>query len=246
MPIAAGYRTKVLLRKGNEWARAIIAQHHSNPFEALHERLSDFNTKHCDPPANPLSISQLVHRCLDYAGKDAGRERDVAGETLERLSPYFHIKEEVEGRHFSGKSVRIDAIVTPREPSEWKGDSVCFGVEFKDFNNFGTSFDTKDYTRWWAQAFDYAHSSFDGYGFVHVFPYNCMSRFASNVGTDVAMFFSKFLGQVGIGELRPSPQAFRGKRSLEFVMHWDHILWCESRGVKQGRYWSMKRKFGSR
>lgn len=246
MPIKAGYRSKVLLRKGNEWARTLVAQHHPSPFEALHQRLSDFNMKHCDPPANHLSISQLVHRCLDYAGKSAGRESDVAGETLERLSPHFHIKQEVEGRHFSGKSVRIDAIVTPKASSEWKNDSVHLGIEFKDFNNFGTSFDTKDYTRWWAQSFDYAQSSFDGYGFVYVFPYNCMARFASNVGKEVAMFFSKFLGQVGIGELRPATQAFRGKRSLEFVMHWDHTIWCESRGVKEGRYWSMKRKFGSR
>lgn len=246
MPIAVGYRSKVLLRKGTEWARMLIAQHHPSPFEALHKRLSDFNMKHCDPPANPLSIGELVHRCLGYAGKESGKERDIAGETLQRLSPYFHIEEEVEGRHFSGKSVRIDAIVTPKEPSEWKNDSVHLGIEFKDFNNFGTDFGTKDYTKWWAQSFDYSHSSFDGYGFVPVFPYNCMTRFSSRVGVDVARFFSKFLGQVGIGELRPATAPYRGKRNLEFVMHWDHVIWCESRGVKEGRRWSMKRKFGSR
>ena len=80
------------------------------------------------------------------------------------LRPHFEIHTEVTGKHFSGKSLRIDAIVTPKANVEWKNKSVAMGIEFKD--DLRMRGDTTNYTRWLAQCVDYASTYWDKYGYM--------------------------------------------------------------------------------
>ncbi|WP_271785336.1 hypothetical protein [Aquimarina algiphila] len=50
---------------------------------------------------------------------------------LELLAPYFTVEQEVWGTHFSGRRMKIDAIVTPKNTSEWRNKNIKFGIEFK-------------------------------------------------------------------------------------------------------------------
>lgn len=245
MPITTGSRSRTLQRRGREWAAKLIEDHHPNPYSELMETLSDFNKKHCVPPKENSVLVDIAYRCLRDAGRMSGNERSLSNKTLERLSEWFHIDEQVKGTHWSGKKVRIDAIVTPKDASEWKSDSAHLGIEFKDFSNFRQSFDTRDYTRWWAQAHDYAESCFDGYGHVYVFTYQCMTRFREHFNHETSLIVQRLLGQIGVGELSLSMGGYPARQSLQFSLQ-GHTVWCEADGVKCGKQWSMERKFGSR
>jgi hypothetical protein len=189
--------------------------------------------------ATRCDVYSIAYECVDLAAKDRGNESDLKKGVLDRLSRYFNVFEEVWGAHWSGKRVRIDAIITPRDDSGWKTKSPSLGVEFKNFRKFKQSFDMKDYTKWWSQCHDYAETKFDGHGYVYVFSYNGFSHYGQRLGREAAAAFAvRFWGRLGVGEIRP--------QDLMFVINGTNKIWSERRGVIDAARISMERKFGSR
>lgn len=234
-----GHRSDSLFHEGVAFAEELMENDCVSLLESLLERLVRFNEENCDPPKDRSEIYQIAYRCMKVAAKRKGDEGDVKRRVLESLSPHFVISEEVWGQHWSGKRVRIDAILTPRDDSAWKTKSPRLGVEFKNFRSFDPSFSIKDYTKWWAQCHDYAETSFDSIGYVPVFSYNGFTHYRQRISNEVAAAFAiRFWGRLGVGELRPD--------DLMFVMNGTNKIWSMSRGVIDGSRISMERKFGSR
>ncbi|MFC8008679.1 hypothetical protein [Streptomyces cinereoruber] len=70
------------------------------------------------------------------------------------------------GQYWTGESVRIDAVLRPRDPQPWHDKHPAFGVEFK-YQGRETSF-YSGYD-WVAQASTYTHSEWNGYGRLGIF-----------------------------------------------------------------------------
>jgi hypothetical protein len=94
-------------------------------------------------------------------------EADLASAALGELGRYFTADREVRGVHCTGKRLRLDAVLRPRDPSGWFDPPPVFGVEFK--NALAGSLDTRRFTSWAAQAVDYAHTDWEGYGRLMIF-----------------------------------------------------------------------------
>jgi hypothetical protein len=168
-------------------------------------------------------------------------ENDLKQPYLEKLREYFSVQEEVIGHHFSGKSVRLDAVLRPLNVDGWKNPSVALGVEFKDVVRFSKSYDTRNLTSWLAQCVDYANTDWEGYGFIYVFACPTIIGEVSTPALGNGMFIRNFMGQMGVGELVNQPY-----RGLTFLLHGHHRVWSEHTGVESGRRYSLKRKVGAR
>ena len=165
-------------------------------------------------------------------------EADLAGAALGELDPYFTAEPEVLGTHCSGKRLRLDAVLRPRDPSGWRDPSPAFGVEFK--NAYAGSHDTRRFTSWAAQAVDYAHTEWVGYGPLTIFACPAISaRFTGpgHWGEGAGWLMVRVLGQLGIGELGETAYGWTLRLNGE-------NLWSERKGVH--RKWRLIRKVGSR
>lgn len=239
MSAEIGCRSESLLHEGVARTVELMESDCVNVLESLLEWLVEFNDKNCHPPKNRGDLYEIAYRCMKVAAKQKGDEGDVKKKVLDSLSSCFEIHEEVCGTHWSGKRMRIDAVLIPLDDYEWKTKSPRLGVEFKNFRGFNASFDIKDYTKWWAQCHDYAETKFDGHGYMPVFSYNGFSHYRQRASSEsVAAFAVRFWGRLGVGELQPE--------DLMFVMNGSNKVWSMSRGVIDGRRISMERKFGSR
>lgn len=113
------------------------------------------------------------HQTMEY-GKDFihpeperfGSEADLAEYVLGVLNEWFEIEREVGGRYWTGEAARLDAVLRPRDPAPWFDDEPAFGVEFKLPPK---SYDTRAYFAWAAQAVDYTHCDWRGYGRLQIF-----------------------------------------------------------------------------
>lgn len=102
---------------------------------------------------HPLQIAQ--RRKADHLwGKDGVSEDVIVGRWDSALSPYFEIRREVTGRHFTGQSLRIDRLLKPRGWNWQCGHEHWVGLEVKRWKTSGTSA--------YAQAADYASTTWDG------------------------------------------------------------------------------------
>ncbi len=166
-------------------------------------------------------------------------EKTLAQQYLNELEPHFHIAREVQGRHFSGKRLRVDAVLRPKVTAEWKCQDVAFAIEFKDTERFRQqSFDTKDYTKWLAQCVDYANTEWENFGYLYVF--SCPSLIdGANIADE--MFVRNFMGQLGIGEIKNLKNY-----GLSILLHGHHRIWSASQGVEFGKHYTLKKQFGSR
>ncbi len=159
---------------------------------------------------------------------------------LNILRDEFYIWTEVEGTHFSGKRLRLDAVVAPKVTTAWKTPHVALGIEFK--SEIRLSGGMKALTKWFAQCVDYAHTEWDGFGYLYVFACPGMIEdMQSPSAGQSAWLLRRVMGQIGIGELRFDP-----RRGLSFYLHQDHRLWSQRDGVESGRFWTLTRTFGSR
>ena len=78
------------------------------------------------------------------------------------LSKDFHIDPEVWGVDVrTGKKLRIDAVLTPKQPEAWPDPSVRFGFEFK-------ALDKQRPQNILRQAIDYRYTNWDNYGFLTI------------------------------------------------------------------------------
>lgn len=193
------------------------------------------------------TLVQVAQDCIKRASKILGDEAGVKDRVLSRLSKHFHIEEEVWGTHWSGKRLRIDAVLIPIDDSGWKTKRPRLGVEFKNFRSFDPSISIKDYTKWWSQCHDYAETKFDGHGHMYVFSYNGFSHYRQRTSSkSSAALAVRFWGRLGVGELEPTTDGWPRKQCLMFVLNGTTKVWSEVSGVKEGSRMSMERKFGNR
>jgi hypothetical protein len=236
---ATGQRHEALFAEGRRVALSLMEADSTDVLESLVQSLNEFNESNCSPPKSRGDIYEIAYRCMKAAAKSIGDERAVANRVLERLSKHFFIHREAQGTHWSGRRLRIDAIIQPRDRSGWKDEYPRLGVEFKNYHAFNPSIDWKDYTKWWSQCHDYAETDFDGHGYVPIFSYNGFAHYAGRAGNPGnAAFAVRFWGRLGVGEIQPD--------DLLFVMNGTNKIWSERRGVIDGARISMQRKFGSR
>lgn len=165
-------------------------------------------------------------------------ETDLASTALSELSRYFTVEREVRGAHCSGRQLRLDAVLRPRDPSGWADPSPAFGVEFK--NAYAGSHDTRRFTSWAAQAVDYVHTEWDGYGPLTIFACPAVSAAFTGQGAwseGSGWLMVRILGQLGVGEL--------GQTAYGWTLRLNgDNLWSERYGVH--RKWSLIPKVGSR
>lgn len=193
-------------------------------------------------------------------------------QVLPRLETHFHIHREVTGRHPSGKRLRIDAIVVPRDPSGWARPDIALGIEFKRAVAVGRG----QSSRVIRQCLDYTLVEWPGFGSgLPVFycpgfeqiealrAYLSWTPFwqaeddwlglATYVANDplpqdqifkagMGYAISGILGQHNVGELVHHPTD-----GWSFIKHGGgfHVQWCERRGVCEGSRNQLRRKIGS-
>lgn len=166
-------------------------------------------------------------------------EAAFADAACERLSRWFHVDREVPGRHCSGRSLRIDAVISPIDPAGWRDAHPCFGVEFKIAGQ--RTFDTRNFTGWAAQAVDYTHVEWQRYGRLHVLVCPGLTSHLDTYGEPATRLLSKMLWQLGVGELQPIRH-----HGWAIIAQARHILWSQNAGVKEGARWSVDRRAGHR
>lgn len=158
-------------------------------------------------------------------------EKDFSDRILGRLSFDFHIYEQVEGRHFSGKKKIIDAIIKPKEKSGWKRSDIAFGIEFKSPTDIFSPSDVSKHIR---QAYDYLFTDFDGFGHIPVLM--CPFRIPSNYPHDgETMWTKRVFSRFGVGEITNYPN-----KGLSIVFNGDFVVWSEKMKIERGREWSME------
>jgi hypothetical protein len=162
-------------------------------------------------------------------------EADLAQRVLSRLSMHFAAETEVRGRHWTGRTLRLDAVLRPRDASGWRDKNAAFGVEFKLAHQ--RSHDTHRFAEWARQAVDYTQTEWSGYGRLYIFA--CPSPIVSLGGSD-GWLMAHLLGQFGVGELSPFE-----REGWALTVH-DHIVWSEQRGVAAGARWSLRPRLGGR
>ncbi|MFF2464398.1 hypothetical protein [Streptomyces mirabilis] len=171
-------------------------------------------------------------------------EETLTRGVLGRLEPWFRIHREVVGKHPTGPTCRIDAVLTPRDAHRWKNPNVSLGVEFKAWYSHVARPDRRDTTGWVAQAIDYAHVDWQGFGRMPVFmcpdPFKRHRSFNADL-PPVANFVDGLLGQYNVGYLA----LFRGV-GLALLMQGQHMIWSERYGVSNGKRWSLRSKVGHR
>lgn len=242
MNLQEGYRHAGIRSEGMRIAESLMEDDSFDVLGEMMERLREYNEQHCVPPKSIGDIYQIAYDCMKSVAKKIGDEEGVRERVLKILAPHFHIHREVTGDHWSGRRIRIDAIVIPKDDSAWKTKQPRLGIEFKNFNGFHPALDMKDYTRWWSQCHDYAETNFDGHGYVYVFSYNGFSHYRKRAAhPSTAAMAVRFWGRLGVGELAPCRHF-----GLTFSLQ-ETRVWSEKNGDEQGaRTWSMSRKFGSR
>ncbi|MEU5908421.1 hypothetical protein ABZ780_29105 [Micromonospora sp. NPDC047467] len=152
------------------------------------------------------------------------------------------IHRERRGTDCSGRQARIDAVIQGHDSTAWKDDDVTFGLEFK---LPGRDSGIKGYTKWIAQAADYTHVDWDGFGRLPILtcpgPAAWLDRLQQHPSEDpLAGLARRLTGQLGLGEVQ-----LRWHHGLTIIMNGEQF-WSERYGVRRGRIWSTKLKVGSR
>lgn len=178
-------------------------------------------------------------------------ENQLSEWMAEELEYYFNVQREVTGTHCSGRRMRIDLLLTPRpdvgrhESHLWKTENPVLGIEVKRLRRGGW----KAYSAHLAQAVDYTHVQWDGYGAARIFTFSPPDSF--DMITDVRgnyidqdnedRKFRTLIWQLGVGEL-----AYLDRDGWTLLGQSNHVLWSEARGVHEAKRWDMSPKLGSR
>lgn len=185
-----------------------------------------------DPFDTPATPRQSVFRDR-VAMPNFPTEDDLAMWVLDQLAPSFHIEREVWGTHCTGQRLRIDAVLRPRNTTDWAdGDNAAVGVEFKLRAGGKTT------TKWISQCFDYSHTQWDTYGRLGIF---ACPDVRMGWGEDADKAIGHLLGQIRIGELIQ-----HCRYGLALVLHSHHRQWSQVRGVEEARRTHLRPTFGSR
>jgi hypothetical protein len=158
-------------------------------------------------------------------------ERELANHVLSEFYEDFTIDREVPGWHCTGKRLRLDAVVIPKDTYGWlDGNETALGIEFK---LPGSLNGIKDYGKWFAQCVDYTHSIWSSYGRIPIFACPFLP-FGDHI-------FKRVLGQLGIGELINLP-----RYGWSFVRNESHRQWSQANGVEEAKRTRLRPAAGSR
>lgn len=182
----------------------------------------------------PWVVAPLCNACT--ADENRASEREKIREWLPRLKPHFLIDREIWGTHFSGKRLRIDAVIMPRDTANWRCKDAAFGVEFKRYEaaDWGG-----DGARWAAQCVDYASTNWEKYGFLHILIAGGFDP--RPPGKDELFVVPRLLGHLGVGELKVDP-----RDGLTILMHGRQKVWMETKGPYDAKTNGLERKWGAR
>lgn len=155
------------------------------------------------------------------------------------MGTHFHIEREVPAQTPDGRRVRLDAVYRPRDPIGWRDSEPMFAVEYKQPPS---SFDTRDYTRWIAQAVSYTYAPVNDR---RLAVFTCPSPITplttgTIYGPESGRLVARILGQLRIGELTPLEH-----RGWSLLLN-EHVIWSERNGVEEGSRWSLTPRSGSR
>lgn len=171
-------------------------------------------------------------------------EAELADRVLARLDPWFHIAREVPGQHWTGSTLRLDAILRPRDPRGWKNPNAALGLEFKRLLSTDVRNDSMGHTAGHAaQCIDYTQTKWSGYGRIPVFTCPGVMRWTERIDDehDVgAAMYTRLLGQFGVGEL-----ILYWGFGLVFCLNGNPI-WGERKGLIHGKTWGLTPRTGSR
>ncbi len=160
---------------------------------------------------------------------------------LERLQPWFEIEREVTGTHCSGRRLRIDAIIRPRDTQLWRNPNVAFGLEFKmELPKYRSP---KHYAGWIAQAVDYTHVDWPRHGRLLVMTCPGAAMWldpGADYDSPTVRIARRLAGQLGVGEF-----VLRWSHGLTLLLNGENV-WCERYGVSKGKHWTLVPKAGSR
>jgi hypothetical protein len=112
---------------------------------------------------------------------------------LNELEEYFEIERQVSCKHFSGSTLRIDAVLTPKDNSLWRNKNLTIGIEIKNPLTYQNSKRKKD--EFLAQCLDYTQSEFKDYSDMIVLLCPLIPSFQNRFDT------WRFLGSYNIGYL---------------------------------------------
>lgn len=154
---------------------------------------------------------------------------------LKCLEPYFEIRREVWGTHFSGRKVKIDAILKPKDNREWRNKDLVIGLEIKNPLLWHTN-NRRD-SDLLAQCVDYFMSKFSGV--------KDMIVLICPLPIKVKSFeLLRFISRYNVGHL-----GFDDKKGIGFY-YAGQYFWVEKREGRQGvgviTKSLMKQKVGNR
>ena len=152
-------------------------------------------------------------------------ETENKEELIKAISPYFHIREEIWGKHLSGDNVRIDMVLMPKDNSKWRNkNKTAFGVEIKpDYDSFN------EITGVIVQSIDYRYSKFNGFHIpILMYPNIFRSKHFSANKTD--WMLDRLIGKMNIGVIDKVDYKKRIPEYFEFRMS-DIPIWCNRKGV---------------
>lgn len=178
---------------------------------------------------------------LDYP--EMATEAELAERVLERLDPWFQISREVPGQHWTGRTLKVDAILRPRNPRDWKNPDAALGLEFKRVTPGARNVSIKTTTGFAAQAIDYTQTDWQGFGRIPVFTCPGVRQWIDRHSDEshyAATAFTHLLAQFGVGEL-----LLYWGWGLTFLLNGSPI-WSERKGVIHGKTWTLKPRTGSR
>lgn len=162
-------------------------------------------------------------------------EDDFFNSWQERLEKYFYIKKEVPGIHLSGKTMKIDAVITPKDTTDWKNKEIAFGVEFKSPAKLDRLHSQFNFMK---QCVDYSYTNFKDYGYIPIL--GCPAFEVDETYSDVKALsgYRRFLNSFAIGELC---QTHKGLT----IIFAEQYIWHEGI-VDSGKRWSFEKNFGSK
>lgn len=164
---------------------------------------------------------------------------------LQLAEDHFRIRREVVGKLFNNRC-KIDAIITPKDLTNWANKEICFGVEFKHFsenyNGKGTeSANMGYYTKQFKQIIDYSYAEFPGLGRIPILIsppiFNNMTGLFEQ---KQAQLIKNCMGQCNVGELY-----IDDRNGLSIIFNTGHNVWNAKWGVGIGKTALFKTKIGS-
>lgn len=189
----------------------------------------------------------------------ASAEALLAERTLTSLSSHFLITEQVIGTHPTGKRLRIDAILRPRDPSPWSRSDIALGVEFKaPTDRPSERRERKENCKIISQCIDYSLVDWSAFGQVPIFfcpgfaeiraasdrendPFFSDQDYAEGFRNGIGYLMAGVMGQNNVGELAHSQHL-----GWAFLINGHHRIWSQKYGLGEGARNKLIRQVGSR